>query len=525
MTRQQNTPDEAAQNNEYGNLFGAPRYFRLPGIEHEFDRGKILFVILLPLMMTLMQISSVNNALPAIQSSMHISSSALQWVLAGYALAIGLTLVPFGRIGDIFGRSRIFFIGLIIFTVTSLLVGTSTNSVMLNLLRFLQGIGSGILGPQITGLIQEHFSGRARAIAYSFFGLAISISVAAGPLLTGVLLGAFGDAVGWRLSFIINTPLGLLGLFLAWHWLPLPRKIYRTDDAASGSLSLPVSSESMRKNSEKSAKSRLDLDPIGMLLLTFSVLGIMLPLMMPEGTWKWLITVAALLLLFLWVKWESHYSARGRFPMVDLQLFKIPTFTYSAAISTLQFMGTTSVFAVLAIYLQSGLGMSAFQFGILNLPSATLAGVAAMWAGKRSYNHGRGLQVFALILILIGLATAISFAYFAETGLSFWWFMIPTMFIGFGNGTMGSANQTQAMLDVPSEHGGTAGGIMQTGQRLSTAIGTALVTAVFFSFHAKSTNEAHGWFIGFSAAYITIFTIIVVALSISLLFWKQGRRA
>lgn len=183
-----------------------PRHIRVAGSDRIYDRNKLLIVLLVPLMMTLLQVSSVNNVLTSIGHALGASDSQLQWVLSGYALAVGIVLVPAGRLGDMFGRSSAFVAGFALFTASSLLVGLACDPTLLNFMRVFQGAGAGILAPQTTGLIQRYFVGQARAKAFALFGLVVSMSVAAGPLMSGGLVGILGEDLGWRWSFIINFP-------------------------------------------------------------------------------------------------------------------------------------------------------------------------------------------------------------------------------------------------------------------------------------------------------------------------------
>ncbi|WP_406711483.1 MFS transporter [Trueperella pyogenes] len=148
-----------------------PRYIRVAGSDRTYDRNKLLVVLLLPLMMTLLQVSSVNNILTSLARALSASDSQIQWVLSGYALAVGIVLVPAGRLGDMFGRSSAFIVGMAVFTLSSLFVGLSSDPTLLSSMRIIQGAGAGILAPQTTGLIQRYFVGQARAKAFALFGL------------------------------------------------------------------------------------------------------------------------------------------------------------------------------------------------------------------------------------------------------------------------------------------------------------------------------------------------------------------
>lgn len=500
-----------------------PRYIHVPGSNRVYDRNKLLAVLLVPLLMTLMQVSSVNNILAVIQDAIGASNSDIQWVLAGYSLAIGIVLVPAGRLGDIYGRSTMFVIGLSIFSITSLLVGLANDPLMLNIMRLFQGFGSGMLSPQTTGLIQQYFDGRARAKAFSLFGLVVSISVAIGPILSGELIALFGSELGWRLSFAVNMPIGLIGVILALRWLPFGKE-RRTVGKNKDAIQLEYEAQQIAEKKQpypRRQHEKIDIDPFGMILLAVAVLGVMLPFVTEAPAWKWAIVGLGFLLLTLWVVWEKSYAARGKFPMVDLQLFKIRTFAYSMSIVTIQFLGTTSTFAILAIFLHDSLGIDALHVGLVTLFDAIASGIAAVVAGRYAYEHGRGMQVFSLAMITTGLLGSIVTVWLIYLGFSYWWLIIPLMVMGTGQGTMGASNQTQSMLDVPASHGGTAGGVIQTGQRMATAIGNALVTAVFFAVQANPKfGEISGYFsISISFALISIITII--AMVVAIFFWRE----
>lgn len=500
-----------------------PRYIHVPGSNHIYDRNKLLLVLLVPLLMTLMQISSVNNILSIIQDSLGASNTDIQWVLAGYSLTIGIILVPAGRIGDIFGRSTIFVIGFAIFTVASLLVGLSTNSLMLNLMRILQGIGSGLLSPQTTGLIQQYFEGRARAKAFSLFGLVVSISVAIGPILSGLLISAFGSEMGWRLSFAINMPIGIIGILISLYWLPFGKE-RRTIGKNKDAIQLEYEAQELQaghKPYPRRKYEKIDIDPFGMVLLSLAVLGVMLPFVTQAPAWKWIIVGIGFLLMILWISWEKSYAKRGKFPMVDLQLFKIRTYSYSMCIAAIQFLGTTSIFAILAIFLHGSLELDALTVGLVTFSNALASGIAAVVAGRYALEHGRGLQAISLALISLSLLIAILTIWMIYQGYSYWWLTISLMIMGIGQGAMGAANQTLAMVDVPASHGGTAGGVLQTGQRIATAIGNSLVTAVFFGVQGSAKFGGASWHFAISVAFALIAIITIIAMIIAIVFWRE----
>lgn len=498
------------------------RFFTVPGSPREYDRNWMLAVLLISLALTLLQVSSVNNLLPSIESAMSATESGIQMILSGYALAVGITLVPAGRLGDIFGRSGLWVIGLAVFTLASLGVGLSDSILTLNIMRLLQGIGGGLFSPQVTGLIQQYFQGKERARAFGFMGLVVAASVAVGPLLSGALVAWLGEDPGWRYSFFVNVPIGLIGLLAAWKFLPFGkerRTIGPKREEAEAEYEQRALAEGKKLSPRR--KEKIDLDPVGMLLLTVAVLGIMLPFMMHGVSWRWFLLVGGFAMIGVWVAWELAYAKRGHLPMVNMELFKIRSFSYATAISALQFLGSSTIFVVLALFLQDGFGATALLVGIVGLPNAIASGFASVWAGKRALEHGKSMQVIALALMFGSvLLLAAGFWAVVTLGWSVYWLIIPVIPIGLGAGMMGSSNQTQSMMDVPAAHGGTAGGLQQMTQRITTAIGNALITGVVFSVY-QGGRDVEGWLWGANAGLGVIALFLGAALVVAIVFWKR----
>src|SRR5699024_9585385 len=188
----------------------------------DFVRWRILAVLLMAIFMSLMSVSVVNVALASIQTGLDASQSDIQWVLSGYALTFGVVLVSAGRAGDLLGRGGFFILGMVIFTLASVAAGLAPDAQWLNGARFVQGVGSGFLNPQAVGMIQQYFRGPERGRAFGFFGTTVGVSVAIGPILGGLLIQLGGVEIGWRLTFLINVPVGLLAIVLALLWFPRP---------------------------------------------------------------------------------------------------------------------------------------------------------------------------------------------------------------------------------------------------------------------------------------------------------------
>ncbi|OFJ70705.1 hypothetical protein HMPREF3152_11060 [Actinomyces sp. HMSC06A08] len=502
----------------------APRYFTVPGSSRRYDRNRILIATLAPLVMALLQVSSVNTLLPAVQSTLGASTSGIQWVLAGYALVYGIVLVPAGRIGDLVGRALMFVIGLLIFCLACIGCSVAGSIFSLNLMRLLQAVGAGVFSPQVTGMIQQYFKADDRARAYGMMGLTIAASVAAGPLISGIMVACLGDDPGWRYTFALNAPLGLAGIGLALRWLPFSKERrtigakknlaaaqYRSAEAAAG------------RNPNKERGTKLDLDPVGMLLLCGGIFLIMIPFTASFSGRYWLLPLA-LVVLGAWTSWEYLYERAGHIPMVELKLFKISSFSYCITISALQFLGSTSIFVLLALYLQQGLEKSALFTGLIGLPNAAISGIASVWSAKRALKQGGALQVGALATIIISVLATIAIAYPISAGcLAPAWIAVPITPLGIGLGIMGSVNTTQAMVDVPVAHGGTAGGIAQTSQRIATAIGNTVVTAAFFAAGAKVGAPRTGWLNGFTIANLVVVAFVLASTALATTYWRRQK--
>src|ERR1022692_355090 len=198
----------------------------------------VLAGVLAGAFMSLLDTTIVNVALPSIQHALHASDSALEWIVSGYALAFGLTLIPAGRLGDAIGRKPLYLGGLVLFLLASLLAGLSRSAGELVAARIIQGAGAGVFYTQINATIVDTFAGPARRKAFGVLGAFIGLSTAAGPLAGGLLITAAGDQKGWRGGFLVNLAIGLVAVPAAIRFLPAPvrRSRQRTDQVGIGLL-------------------------------------------------------------------------------------------------------------------------------------------------------------------------------------------------------------------------------------------------------------------------------------------------
>ena len=463
-------------------------------------RWRILSVLLVAMFMSLVGVSIVNVVLPSIQIGLDASASDLQWVLSGYALTFGVVLVAAGRAGDIFGRAPLFIAGVALFTLSSVAAGLAPDPLSLNIARFIQGLGSGLLNPQGIGLIQQYFRGAERGRAYGLLGSVVGVSVAIGPLLGGFIIELLGVANGWRWTFLVNVPFGILTIVLALMWFPRPL-LTRNKTANNSADPATDSADGPRKSA--------DLDIVGSVLLGAAVLALLLPFVERSlGAWGWGLGALGLVLIAAWVRWEAHYKAKGRSPMVDLDLFATASFSAGTTIGGMYFLGVTAVWALVALYVQNGLGQSALFAGMVGLPAALMSAVTSNWAGKRVMTKGRKIIIWGILSALGGVLASIGLIPLISAGtVSFWW-LVPTLtFIGVAQGLVITPNQTLTLAEVPLEYSGSAGGILQTSQRIGGAMGLAVVTGAVFA-----VLETSNWATAMMAGRANIAAIVLATL-------------
>ena len=423
-------------------------------------RWKALGVCLTAGFISLLDTSIVNVALPSMEHGLGASEAAQAWVVSGYALTFGLALVPAGRLGDMRGRRQAFLFGLALFTLASAACGLAPGPSWLVVFRLIQGTAAGMVAPQTSGLIQQMFQGSERAKAFGLLGTVIGVSTAAGPLAGGVLIDAVGTADGWRWVFFVNLPIGVAAFTAGLRLLPR----------------FPVAAE-----------KRETFDLFGVLLLGSGVLALMLPLVQEQqwtGQLKWaLLPVAALLLAAFWA-WERRQGRRGRAPLVDLELFSLRSFTLGALISLTYFAGFTTVFFVYTLFLQNTVGYSALAAGLTVLPFAAASAVGAAAGGRLVMRFGRKLVVIGLSGVALGLLGVVAAVQLVPGRNVGWATALPLLIGGIGSGLTVSPNTTLTLTRVPVHRAGAAGGVLQTGQRVGSAAGIAVVGAVYFAHQA-----------------------------------------
>lgn len=455
--------------------------------------------------MTLLDVSIVNVALPSIQSVLGATASEIQWIVAGYSLTFGLMLVPAGRFGDVFGRRRMFLVGLAGFTLVSLACGFAPSAMMLAVLRLIQGAFAGVMNPQISALIQELFQGGDRARAFGMFGMTVSLSTAIGPLLGGVLVTGIGAEHGWRSVFLINVPIGLVLLPLAARFLPPPRERGSSD-----------------------GRRPLGLDVPGLLLIAAIVVAFMWPFVTGSshaeglaGAPWWLLAVAAVLGSAL-VWWERRLNRASRPAVLPAALVRNTGFVMGATLAAAYFAGFTSIFIVMTMFYQDGLGTSALVAGLAQMPFAITSAIASRWSGRRVMRAGRGIVVQGLLIMTVSVIAIIATAALVPPLIAQW--AIPVVFgvAGWGSGLVISPNQTLTLADVPTALAGTAAGLLQTFQRLGGSVGLALLTTIYFARVGSGGDDVEAY--AHALALSLAVNVVILGVALGIAFADARRR-
>ena len=404
-----------------------------------------LIVVCMGTFMLLLDVSIVNVALPAIERDLDASFADLQWVIDAYALTLASFLLTGGSLADRLGRKRIFLAGLLVFTVASLLCGLAGSPLFLNANRALQGVGGAAMFATALAIIGQTFSGTQRGTALGIWGATIGAALAIGPLIGGVLT----DGLGWEWIFFVNIPIGLAVAGLA------VVHVVESRDPRGGQV-----------------------DWIG--LVTFSsALGLLVYAMIRGNELGWgSTTIVALLsgtvvLLGLFILAE----ARQREPMLDLTLFRKPTFAGGAIAAFALHASLISLFLFFTLYFQNILGYSPLDTGLRFLPVTLVAFLVAPLAGRLS---GHVIPVRVILgggLALIGVGCVVAGG--VKTGDD-WTVLLAGMVMGgVGIGIVNPALATTAIGVVAPERSGMASGINSTFRQVGIACGIAGLGAIF----------------------------------------------
>jgi EmrB/QacA subfamily drug resistance transporter len=407
----------------------------------------------------------VNVALPSVQTDLDAGDTTLAWLVAGYGLTFGGLLLLAGRLGDRWGRRRMFRAGLGLFVLASAACGLAPSASVLLEARLLQGAGAAAVSTTVLALIGDVYAGPQRLRALGLYSTVMGVAAASGQLIGGLLIHADVAGLGWRTIFLVNVPIGLAAYLLAPRTLPEVR--------------LP---------------EHAHVDVVEVLLATAALVALMLPLL--EGrrlgwpAWTWASLAGSVVLAALAAARVRSLRGRGRRPLVDPRPLRSRQVRLGLVAQTTMFLGMASYFLVLGLYLQQGRGLgplaSGLVFSILAL--SYLGGTEV--TGRLVARWGARAIVGGAVVFAVGhLAQALAVAELGVGGSVLW--LAPGLVLaGAGMGVALTALIGTVMASVEPADAGTVSGTFSTLQQLGNAVGVAVIGNVYFGLAGRGAGHA-----------------------------------
>ncbi|MDH6541102.1 MFS transporter [Streptomyces sp. SPB4] len=425
-------------------------------------RWAVLAVVLAAEVMDLLDATITGVAAPAIAADLGGGRETAQWLQAAYTLPFAVLLITAGRLGDRYGRRRLFLLGAAGFTLASVLCAAAPGPAWLVAARAAQGAAGALLLPQGFGIVKETFEGPEQARAFGLFGPVMGVCAVGGPVLGGLLAGADLFGTGWRLVFLVNLPLGLAALAGAVHWIP------RTVPDGGARLDVP-----------------------GMLLAGAASGALVYPLVQGRelGWPAWSIALAAAGPLGFWL--FARHQRRRPSPLVAPTLLANRGYTGGIAVAVAFFAAFTGLMLVLSLFLQGPLGLSPEGAGYSVAPLALGIALTAGPAGGLAQKHGRLVIQAGIVLSALGLGLLAATAGGAVDG----WRLLPGTFVtGLGMGLVIPPLFDVILAGVADHEVGSASGVLNAVQQLANAVGVALLVTVWSAFtdHGRGPGAALG---------------------------------
>jgi EmrB/QacA subfamily drug resistance transporter len=418
-------------------------------------RGLATAILIVAAFMDLLDVTIVNVALPSIRTDLHATSAHLEWVLSGYTLAFAVLLITGGRLGDNVGRRTIFLVGVAGFTAASLAACLAGSGEALLLIRVVQGAFAAMMVPQMLSSVQVLYTPRERAAVFGIIGGVSGTAAVIGPLLGGWLITNDAFGIGWRSIFLINVPVGLVLFVLAAMFVP---------------------------NTRSARAQRVDLP--GVLLASLAMFLLVFPLIQGQShgwpTWTWLMMAGSGVVLAVFVVTQKATERRTGSSLLPMHLFSNRGF--SAGLFTQGvFQGSLAGFSLATIvYVQTGLGFSALNAGLLLLPFSLGAFVGVGISVPLGLRVGKTVCLAGALLQAIGVWWVIAIIDDKGDDLTRWSLAVPMALAGIGLGLLVVPLVDIALATVEESDAGAASGTYGTFQQVGAALGIAIIGSVFF---------------------------------------------
>jgi EmrB/QacA subfamily drug resistance transporter len=460
---------------------------QLPGADDVFPRRWVgLAAVLAATLMNLLDSTVSNIAAPSILADLGGSSSTLQWIAAGYTLALAVGLLVGGRLGDMFGRKRMFMVGVAGFVVASVACSVAWSPASLVGARAIQGVFGAVMIPQCFGLIRDMF-GREMGKAFAAFGPAIGLATILGPVVGGLMIEWNAFDLGWRSIFGINLPLGVVAAYVGWKVLP---------------------------SAEPTARGER-LDVVGALIAGAGMLLLVYPLVAGHEagwpTWSFVALAAAVPVFAAFVVHQRRRTAGGRTGLVELSVFKKRSYVSGVAFVVAFFGSCVGFGLAVGLFLQLGLGYDALDASLTQLSWPVGAFVGTAIGATLMNKLGRTILHIGLSIMTVGLV-GLYFVFAADAG--FWVLAAPMFAYGAGMGMIFIPLYDIIVADLADHEVGSASGILESFQQLGASLGVAVLGTVFFSVVGVEVESYVD-----AAKVVTVLTGVLTATAFGIAFW------
>jgi EmrB/QacA subfamily drug resistance transporter len=420
------------------------------------QRTIALIVVSLAFIMDLLDSTIVNVAIPTIQSNLHATYATIQWLLAGYSLTFALLLITGGRMGDVYGYKKMFMIGVGGFTIASLLSGVSVSPGMLIGARLLQGSMAALMVPQVISLMQVMYKPEERGAINGLFGAMAGVAASLGPVIGGILIKFNIAGLDWRPIFLINVPVGVVGLLAAQKYLP---------------------------NGKSTHPLKLDLIGTGIIVVALTLL--VFPLIQGRELgwplWSFIMMLASLPVFYIFGRWQVIKNKRDKSPLIVPELFTKRAFAAGLLVNLVFEGAMLGFFLTFTLVIQIGMGFSAIHSALTGLPIAIGIAVTMATLGEKVIPRlGRKAIMLGGSIMTIGFTTVYLTLHHYGLATHSWQLIPGLLIVGIGMGNVFGSLYGVVLNGVEVKHAGAASGILNAVQQVGGAIGIALIGVVFF---------------------------------------------
>ncbi|MGC5742910.1 MFS transporter [Chryseobacterium sp. NFX27] len=447
-----------------------------------------LMVILSGQLLTIMDIFIINVSIPSIQQDLQASNGEMQLMIASYLIGFASFLITGGRLGDLYGRKKIFMLGLLFFMLSSVACGISSGAVLLVISRFIQGISAALMSPQVLSMIQVLFPGHEeRTKAMGWYGITIGAGTVLGQFLGGYFSSITVMQESWRLIFLINIPVCMIALFFSHKIL----------------------------NESKISAEKNTFDFFGVMILAAGLFCFTYSLTMSEHQGiqvkSLIIGIVSILLLIYFIKNQKMRVKQEKSYLMDFSLFSYKSFNLGILAVSFFFIMLDSYFYILSLFFQDGLQIGSMAAGEIIVFQGLGFILASLFSAKLILRYGKTFLVAGLGLIIAVLLLQI---FLFDTETSFFMLCLLLFFHGLGVGSIIPSLANIALSGLPQTLAGNASGVYNTFQQAAAIVGIIIVGSIFYYFLGAKPSSQHYSHAFSIALIINIICLFIVLFSI-----------